>query len=169
MWEKLPYALHGDSAGWDREGKSHGQSMLNLWTKYAPNLKSAVLDWFVRSPLDTERTLQNMIGGDLQVGARTRPGGYKRPFPARDITGHIGRECICAAAAAILAAMFPDSLDTTAPKLFCQIWDCVRPGHRSRLKSGSRQYEPNASALTRHGQRGTSDELTAFGDHIEPY
>ena len=43
--------------------------MLNLWTDYAPNLKHAVLDWFVRSPLDTERTLANMVGGDLLVGA----------------------------------------------------------------------------------------------------
>jgi phytoene dehydrogenase-like protein len=82
MWEKLPYALHGDPAGWDREGKSHGQSMLNLWTKYAPNLKHAVLDWFVRSPLDTERTLPNMVGGDLLVGAFEHGQvGYNRPFP----------------------------------------------------------------------------------------
>jgi len=82
MWEKLPFALHGDSAGWDREGKSHGQSMLNLWTKYAPNLKHAVLDWFVRSPLDTVRALPNMVGGDLLVGAFDHGQvGYNRPFP----------------------------------------------------------------------------------------
>jgi phytoene dehydrogenase-like protein len=82
MWEKLPYALHGDPAGWDREGKSHGRSMLNLWTRYAPNLKHAVLDWFVRSPLDTERTLPNMAGGDLLVGAFEHGQvGYNRPFP----------------------------------------------------------------------------------------
>jgi len=82
MWEKLPFALHGDPAAWDREGKSHGQSMLNLWAKYAPNLKHAVLDWFVRSPLDTERTLPNMAGGDLLVGAFEHGQvGYNRPFP----------------------------------------------------------------------------------------
>ena len=82
MWEKLPYALHGDASGWDREKESHGQSMLDLWTEYAPNLKHAVLDWFARSPLDTERTLPNMVGGDLLVGAFEHGQvGYNRPFP----------------------------------------------------------------------------------------
>jgi phytoene dehydrogenase-like protein len=82
MWEKLPYALQGDAVRWDREGKSHGQAMLKLWTQYAPNLKRAVLDWFVRSPLDTERTLPNMVGGDLLVGAFEHGQvGYNRPFP----------------------------------------------------------------------------------------
>lgn len=82
MWEKLPYALRGDPLGWDREKESHGQSMLDLWSEYAPNLKSAVLDWFVRSPLDTERTLPNMVGGDLLVGAFEHGQvGYGRPFP----------------------------------------------------------------------------------------
>ena len=56
--------------------------MLDLWSEYAPNLKSAVLDWFVRSPLDTERTLPNMVGGDLLVGALEHGQvGYSRPFP----------------------------------------------------------------------------------------
>jgi len=82
MWEKMPYALRGDAFGWDREKESHGQSMLDLWSEYAPNLKSAVLDWFVRSPLDTERTLPNMVGGDLLVGAFEHGQvGYNRPFP----------------------------------------------------------------------------------------
>lgn len=82
MWEKLPYALHGDPTGWDRKKKSHGQSMLKLWTEYAPNLKHEVLDWFTRSPLDTERTLPNMVGGDLLVGGfENDQVGYNRPFP----------------------------------------------------------------------------------------
>jgi len=82
MWEKLPYALHGDAAGWDREKTSHGRTMLKLWSEYAPNLTHAVLDWFARSPLDTERTLPNMEGGDLLVGAFEHGQiGYNRPFP----------------------------------------------------------------------------------------
>src|SRR5262249_46569274 len=82
MWEKLPYALHGDPKNWDREKDKHGQAMLDLWAKFAPNLASgAVLDWFTRSPLDTERKLPNMRGGDLLVGSfANNQVGYNRPF-----------------------------------------------------------------------------------------
>ena len=55
--------------------------MLDLWAEYAPNLTDSVLDWFARSPLDTERTFPNMRGGDLLVGAFTSGQiGYNRPF-----------------------------------------------------------------------------------------
>src|SRR5262249_41091612 len=30
MWEKLPYALHGDPANWDREKDAHGRAMLEV-------------------------------------------------------------------------------------------------------------------------------------------
>jgi len=82
MWEKLPYRLHGDAANWDRERERHGAAMLKLWSEYAPNLPHAVLDAFTRSPLDTERLLPNMTGGDLLVGAFANGQvGYHRPFP----------------------------------------------------------------------------------------
>ena len=81
MWEKLPYRLHGDPTNWDKERDRHGQQMLDLWCEYAPNLKEDVIDWFVRSALDTERSLPNMVGGDLLVGAFTGGQvGYDRPF-----------------------------------------------------------------------------------------
>ena len=69
MWEKLPYAVHGDPTNWDALKDAHGGEVLRLWTRYAPNLEGAVLDSFVRSPLDTERDLPNMRGGDLLVGS----------------------------------------------------------------------------------------------------
>jgi phytoene dehydrogenase-like protein len=82
MWEKLPYALGGDPQRWDREKEAHGRAMLDLWTRFAPNLGDAVLDWFVRSPLDTERLLPNMRQGDLLVGSFAGGQvGYHRPFP----------------------------------------------------------------------------------------
>ena len=28
MWEKLPYALHGDARNWDAEQEAHGRAML---------------------------------------------------------------------------------------------------------------------------------------------
>jgi phytoene dehydrogenase-like protein len=83
MWEKLPYALRGDPAAWDAEKEAHGRAMLDVWARFAPNLADgAVLHAFARSPLDTERRLPNMRGGDLLVGSFAEGQvGYHRPFP----------------------------------------------------------------------------------------
>jgi phytoene dehydrogenase-like protein len=82
MWEKLPYALYGDARNWDAAKDAHGRAMLDLWSRFAPNLASgAVLDAFTRSPLDTERKLPNMHRGDLLVGSFAHQQiGYNRPF-----------------------------------------------------------------------------------------
>jgi phytoene dehydrogenase-like protein len=83
MWEKLPYALHGDARNWDAAREAHGRAMLDLWARFAPNLADgAVLGSFTRSPLDTERALPNMRHGDLLVGSFANgQAGYHRPFP----------------------------------------------------------------------------------------
>jgi phytoene dehydrogenase-like protein len=83
LWEKLPYALDGDPDNWDAEKDRHGRELLNLWGRFAPNLADgAVLHWFTRSPLDTERRLPNMRQGDLLVGSFAGGQvGYHRPFP----------------------------------------------------------------------------------------
>jgi phytoene dehydrogenase-like protein len=82
MWEKVPYRLRGDPRNWDGAREAHGRALLALWTDYAPNLERAVLGWFARTPLDTERTLPNMREGDLLVGAFAHgQTGYDRPFP----------------------------------------------------------------------------------------
>jgi phytoene dehydrogenase-like protein len=81
MWEKLPYGLRGDSANWDAAREAHGREMLALWQRHAPNLADAVIDSFVRSPLDVEREFPNMRRGDLLIGAFTHGQiGYNRPF-----------------------------------------------------------------------------------------
>ena len=81
MWEKLPYALHGDAQNWDAQKEAHGREMLALWQQHAPNLHEAVLDSFTRSALDTERLLPNMMRGDLLVGSFANDQiGYHRPF-----------------------------------------------------------------------------------------
>jgi phytoene dehydrogenase-like protein len=97
MWEKLPFRLHGDPLNWDLEKESHGRAMLETWVNYAPNLKETVLDWFVRSPLDTERTFPNMREGDLLVGAFAQGQiGYHRPFPgAGHYRGHLPGLYLC--------------------------------------------------------------------------
>jgi phytoene dehydrogenase-like protein len=82
MWEKVPYRLHGDAVTWDRAGDEHGRAMLEVWQRYAPNIRDAAIETFVQSPLDIERSLPNMRGGDLLVGAFTQDQiGYHRPFP----------------------------------------------------------------------------------------
>jgi phytoene dehydrogenase-like protein len=97
MWEKLPYRLHGDAANWDRLREEHGRKMLQVWSQYAPNLTGAVLDSWPRSPLDTERSLPNMVGGDLLVGAFSHGQiGYHRPFPgAGHYRGHLAGLYLC--------------------------------------------------------------------------
>ena len=79
MWEKLPYRLR--SGDWDSVRDAHAGEMLELWTQYAPNLADDTVGWFARSPLDTERELPNMRGGDLLVGSFANGQvGYDRPF-----------------------------------------------------------------------------------------
>jgi phytoene dehydrogenase-like protein len=82
MWEKLPYALNRQPSNWDNQKEQHGQEMLELWSRFAPNLADdAVLDSFTRSPLDTERTFPNMQRGDLLIGSYANNQiGYHRPF-----------------------------------------------------------------------------------------
>jgi phytoene dehydrogenase-like protein len=81
MWEKLPYRLSGDAANWDGARDAHGEAMLRLWQRHAPNLADAVIGTFTRSPLDVERELPNMREGDLLVGAFTNDQvGFNRPF-----------------------------------------------------------------------------------------
>jgi len=83
MWEKVPYALRGSPSNWEAEKEGHGKALFNLLAGFAPNLRQrAVIDSFVRSPLDTERDLPNMKFGDLLVGSFANDQtGSNRPFP----------------------------------------------------------------------------------------
>ncbi|MCB9872661.1 MAG: NAD(P)/FAD-dependent oxidoreductase [Planctomycetaceae bacterium] len=97
MWEKLPYALHGNPDNWDAVKEQHGAEMLQLWSQFAPNVIKATIESFTRSPLDTERMLPNMRGGDLLVGAFANDQvGYHRPFPgAGHYRGHLPGLYLC--------------------------------------------------------------------------
>jgi phytoene dehydrogenase-like protein len=97
MWEKVPYRVDGDPASWDRIKDAHGQDMLKLWRRFAPNLADAVIDRFTRSPLDVERTFPNMRQGDLPVGAFNRDQiGFHRPFAgAGHYRGHVPGLYLC--------------------------------------------------------------------------
>jgi phytoene dehydrogenase-like protein len=82
MWEKVPYALQGEAINWKDQNEVHGRALLGFWSRFAPNLSGgALIDWFTRSPLDTERALPNMRHGDLLVGSFANGQvGYHRPF-----------------------------------------------------------------------------------------
>ena len=56
-----------------------------------------MIDWFTRSPLDTERTLHNMRDGDLLVGAfSSGQVGHNRPFAgAGHYRGHLKGLYLC--------------------------------------------------------------------------
>jgi phytoene dehydrogenase-like protein len=97
MWEKLPYHLNGNPGSWDNYKHEHGRKMLDLWKQYAPNIEHDVIDWFTRSPLDTERMFPNMKEGDLLVGAFTNGQiGYNRPFAgAGNYRGHVQGLYLC--------------------------------------------------------------------------
>ena len=97
MWEKLPYRLNGDPKSWDAYKDKHGEKMLALWQKHAPNLEGAVIDSFTRSPLDVERELPNMREADLLIGAFTNGQvGHDRPFPgAGNYRAHIPGLYLC--------------------------------------------------------------------------
>ena len=82
LWEKLPYALRGDASNWDTRRDAHGQELLDVWRRYAPNLTDdVILDRFALSPADTVQRLPNMAQGDLLVGSfGNNQVGYNRPF-----------------------------------------------------------------------------------------
>jgi phytoene dehydrogenase-like protein len=97
MWEKLPFHLHGDARNWDTAQRAHGEAMWKLWCRYAPNVESATLDRFTKSPLDNVRILPNMHEGDLLIGAFTNGQiGYHRPFlGAGHYRGHLAGLYLC--------------------------------------------------------------------------
>ncbi len=71
--------------------------MLDLWKKHAPNLADAVMGSFTRSALDVERSLPNMLEGDLLIGAFTNVQiGYDRPFRGSGhYRGHVSGLYLC--------------------------------------------------------------------------
>src|SRR5262245_21064201 len=99
MWEKLPYHVHGDAQNWQRRRDAHGRAMLRLWQQHAPNLADAVIDSFMRTPLDIARDLPNMRAGDLLVGAFANDQvGYHRPFAgAGNYRTHLAGLYLCGA------------------------------------------------------------------------
>jgi phytoene dehydrogenase-like protein len=68
-WPFAPYDLHGSAATWDDERDTVAARILDEWSAYAPNLRSAVLGSFLFTPLDIERRCCNMVRGSHHGGA----------------------------------------------------------------------------------------------------
>jgi|YNPNPStandDraft_1061719.scaffolds.fasta_scaffold02806_1 phytoene dehydrogenase-like protein len=84
LWQFAPYNLKdGGPQAWDRVKEGYMDVCLERWRQYAPNLdKRNILARYAFTPLDVERKLINMRGGDHCVGAATRDQMLEnRPFP----------------------------------------------------------------------------------------
>ena len=74
--------MHGNPENCNDERHRHAELMLRMWTEYAPNLASALVEYRGQTPLDIVHSLPNMRDGDLLVGALTKDQmGWNRPFP----------------------------------------------------------------------------------------
>jgi len=97
MWQKMPYHLGGDPTSWDRERDRVGEEMIDVMATHSSGLRDTIIDHFVRSPLDVERTFPNMKHGDLLIGAFTNGQiGHDRPFEgAGHYRGHLSGLYLC--------------------------------------------------------------------------
>ena len=97
MWQKMPYQIDGDPANWDAIRDRVGREMIDVMAQHASGLRDSVIDHFVRSPLDVERTFPNMARGDLLIGAFTNGQiGHNRPFEgAGHYRGHVKGLYLC--------------------------------------------------------------------------
>ena len=79
-WSFAPSKL---SAGdWDELKERYGDYMLDVWSEYAPNLKSSILGKAVYSPPDIQRHDISMVQGSVHLGANTLDQmGVNRPHP----------------------------------------------------------------------------------------
>jgi phytoene dehydrogenase-like protein len=83
-WPFVPYELNdGGSQAWDTKRGEFTARLLEVWRSYAPNLdEKNLLETFLFTPLDTERSCINMLRGSHHVGAYTLDQvGYNRPTP----------------------------------------------------------------------------------------
>ncbi len=73
LWQFAPYNLkNGGPEAWDKVKNEYMEVCLERWRQYAPNCNSKnIIAKYAFSPLDVERKLINMRGGDHCVGAAT--------------------------------------------------------------------------------------------------
>lgn len=83
IWQHVPFKIAGESDDvWDRIGGDYADKCIEKWSKYAPNLKDAILKRYVFTPLDIPRKLINMRNGGVFMARMSQDQieGF-RPFP----------------------------------------------------------------------------------------
>jgi beta-carotene ketolase (CrtO type) len=86
----VPYDIAGDASGkitartWDEARDAYAEHVIDLVdARYIPGLRSRVLKWVARSPVDMERTLASAVRGTISHGAMLPyQVGAMRPVPA---------------------------------------------------------------------------------------
>jgi phytoene dehydrogenase-like protein len=67
LWgQYYPYAL-ASGADWDEVGSQVADRMLDALARYAPNIRAAVIDRLIETPLDLERTLGLLRGNIMHL------------------------------------------------------------------------------------------------------
>lgn len=81
LWSQyFPYALAG-GARWDDIREQVADSILEVLYRYAPNMRGAVLDRFIQTPLDLERRLGLLRGNVMHVEMSLDQMFFFRPLP----------------------------------------------------------------------------------------
>jgi len=100
----VPYEVKGDAAGqiagqaWDRIKEAYADRVIEILSRYCPNLKQDMLGRHVLSPVDLERLNPNLVRGDIGSGSfhldqallfRPLPGWsrYRTPIRRLYLTG----------------------------------------------------------------------------------
>jgi len=82
LWGQFyPYTLAG-GATWDLIGPRAADNMLDTLARYAPNVKDAVIDRLVETPLDFERTLGLLRGNIMHLEMSVDQMFMFRPTPS---------------------------------------------------------------------------------------
>jgi phytoene dehydrogenase-like protein len=81
LWSQyFPYELAG-GARWDDIREEVADSILEVLYRYAPNMRGAILDRFIQTPLDLERRLGLLHGNVMHVEMSLDQMFFFRPLP----------------------------------------------------------------------------------------
>jgi phytoene dehydrogenase-like protein len=82
LWDYVPYA-RPDGRSWDEAKLQYAERMLDRLTVYVSNVREAIIEKHVDSPVDMERTSPSFRHGDLHgIATTTYQSGAHRPTPA---------------------------------------------------------------------------------------
>ena len=79
-WPHAPFNL--SAGGWDELKDRYGDYLLDVWSEYAPNLRTSLIGKAVYSPFDAQRHSISMVQGSVHLGAYIPVQmGVNRPHP----------------------------------------------------------------------------------------